>query len=100
MTILTVGIDLAKNVFAVHGVNEAGKADLVRPAVPRDKLHELMPDRLFRTIDYGIQEVLGALKSGEIDPDDRRWYTMRHYVFLSEVERTYRQVALDGRVLA
>ena len=42
MTILTVGIDLAKNVFAVHGVNEAGKADLVRPAVPRDKLHELL----------------------------------------------------------
>ena len=41
-TILTVGIDLAKNVFAVRGVNEAGKADLVRPAVPRDKLHELM----------------------------------------------------------
>ena len=27
MTILTVGIDLAKNVFAVHGVNEAGKAE-------------------------------------------------------------------------
>ena len=23
MTILTVGIDLAKNVFALHGVNEA-----------------------------------------------------------------------------
>ena len=42
MTILTVGIDLAKNVFAVHGVNEAGKADLVRPAVPRDKLYALI----------------------------------------------------------
>jgi len=42
MTILTVGIDLAKNVFAVHGINEAGKAELVRPAVPRDKLHELL----------------------------------------------------------
>lgn len=42
MTILTVGIDLAKNVFAVHGVNAAGKAELVRPAVPRDKLHELI----------------------------------------------------------
>ena len=26
MTILTVGIDLAKNVFAVHGVNEAGRS--------------------------------------------------------------------------
>lgn len=42
MTILTVGIDLAKNVFAVHSVNEAGKAELVRPTVPRDKLHELI----------------------------------------------------------
>lgn len=28
MTILTVGIDLAKNVFAVHGVNESGAAQL------------------------------------------------------------------------
>ena len=42
MTILTVGIDLAKNVNAVHGVNEASKAELTRPAVPRDKLHELI----------------------------------------------------------
>ena len=42
MSILTVGIDLAKNVFAVHGVNDAGKAELVRPAVPRAQLHELI----------------------------------------------------------
>jgi transposase len=34
-----VGIDLAKNVFALDGVNDLGKAELVRPAVPRDKLH-------------------------------------------------------------
>ena len=55
MTILTVGIDLAKNVFAVHGVNEAGKAELVRPAVPRDKLHELiasLPPCLIGEIDH------------------------------------------------
>jgi hypothetical protein len=31
MVIVTVGIDLAKNVFAVHGVDETGKAVLVRP---------------------------------------------------------------------
>ena len=30
MAILTVGIDLAKNVFAVHGVDAAGKAALAR----------------------------------------------------------------------
>ncbi len=42
MTIVTIGIDLAKNVFAVHGVNEAGKAELVRPDVKRAKLLELI----------------------------------------------------------
>jgi transposase len=31
MTIVCVGIDLAKNVFAVHGINEAGRPELVRP---------------------------------------------------------------------
>ena len=40
MTIVTVGIDLAKNVFAVHGVNEAGKPELMRPSVARTKSHE------------------------------------------------------------
>lgn len=42
MAILTVGIDLAKNVFAVHGINELGRAELVRPSVARDKLHEMI----------------------------------------------------------
>ncbi len=42
MSIITVGIDLAKNVFAVHGVDENGKAALVKPKVPRDKLLELV----------------------------------------------------------
>jgi hypothetical protein len=42
MAIVTVGIDLAKNVFAMHGVNEAGKPELVRPEVPRGKLLELV----------------------------------------------------------
>jgi hypothetical protein len=42
MVILTVGIDLAKNVFRVHGVNRAGKPELVKSAVARDKLLELI----------------------------------------------------------
>ena len=40
MTIVTVGIDLAKNVFAVHGAGETGKPARVRPAVARAKLLE------------------------------------------------------------
>src|SRR5437763_10525983 len=42
MATVYVGIDLAKNVFAVHGVNEAGRPELVRPSVARAKLHELV----------------------------------------------------------
>ena len=42
MAIVSVGIDLAKNVFAVHGVDESGKPALVRPSVPRTRLLELI----------------------------------------------------------
>lgn len=41
-TVAVVGIDLAKNVFAVHGVNALGKAVLVKPNVKRDQLLELL----------------------------------------------------------
>ncbi len=42
MAMIAMGIDLAKNVFAVHGVDEAGKAVLVKPSVRRDALLELI----------------------------------------------------------
>jgi hypothetical protein len=42
MAIVTVGIDLAKNVFAVHGVDENDKPVLDRPEVTRAKLLQLI----------------------------------------------------------
>ena len=42
MAIVTVGIDFAKNVFALHGVDESGKPVLVRPEVARAKLLALV----------------------------------------------------------
>jgi transposase len=42
MPIVHVGIDLAKNVFALHGVDEGGRAALVRPSIRRDQLLELV----------------------------------------------------------
>jgi hypothetical protein len=33
MAIIAIGIDLAKNVFALHEVDATGKAVLVRPAI-------------------------------------------------------------------
>lgn len=58
MAILYVGVDLAKNVFAVHGVNEAGRPELVRPAVPRARLHELIASLPPCTI--GMEACTGA----------------------------------------
>ena len=42
MSIITIGIDLAKNVFAVHGVDDNGKAALVKPKVARGELAALI----------------------------------------------------------
>ena len=42
MAIVTVGIDLAKNVFAVDGADESGKTTLRQPKVPRAKFLKLV----------------------------------------------------------
>ena len=42
MSIVFVGIDLAKNVFALHGVSAAGAVQLRQPEVARAKLNELV----------------------------------------------------------
>lgn len=45
MTIIVTGIDLAKNVFAVHGVNGGGVAQMRQPKVARAKLGVLSQAR-------------------------------------------------------
>ena len=42
MSIIVIGIDLAKNIFAVHGINHDGKAELVKPRVNREQLLPLI----------------------------------------------------------
>lgn len=42
MNIVTVGIDLAKNIFALHGIDQSGRAVLVKPKVARGQLLELI----------------------------------------------------------
>lgn len=42
MRIITVEIDLAKKVFAVHGVDATGKAVLIKPKVTREQLLPLI----------------------------------------------------------
>ena len=42
MIIVTLGIDLAKNIFALHGVTANGRVALQRPTLRRDKLEALI----------------------------------------------------------
>ena len=58
MAIIAVGIDLAKNVFAVHGVDEAGRVQLRQPKVARAKLNALIASVPPCTI--GIEACSGA----------------------------------------
>ena len=58
MAILYVGVDLAKNVFALHAVDEAGRPALVRPSVARAKLLDLVASLPACTI--GMEACSGA----------------------------------------
>jgi transposase len=58
MAIVFVGIDLAKNVFALHGVDEHGKPVFVRCSVARAKLLEVVA--ALRPCTIGMEACSGA----------------------------------------
>ena len=58
MSIGFVGFDLAKNVFALHGVNAAGAVQLRQPKVTRARLDEWVAALPVCTI--GIEACSGA----------------------------------------
>lgn len=96
--------NLAYRVRDVVGETEVTIADsdpdLRDYNVAFDRLLRVLDFKPRRTIEEGIVEIVGALRSGLFDPDDRRWYTLRQYRFLAEVERTWNSVAMDGSVLS
>ena len=62
-----------------------------------DKIQRVLGFRAEKSIDDGIREVLGALRDGVVDPEERRHYTLRQYVFLREAERAHRELSIDGQ---
>jgi nucleoside-diphosphate-sugar epimerase len=64
-----------------------------------EKIARVLGFRPEKSIDDGIREVLGALREGAVDPEERRNYTLRQYVFLREAERAHSELALEGRLL-
>jgi nucleoside-diphosphate-sugar epimerase len=64
-----------------------------------EKVRRVLDFRVEVSIDDGIREVLGALRDGTVDPDERRWYTLKQYLFLRDAERAHRELAIDGKLL-
>jgi hypothetical protein len=64
------------------------------------KIHVVLGFKETQGIEDGIREVLAALKSGQLDPDERRWYTLKQYLFLREAERAVADLAIDGTLLS
>ncbi len=98
--ILNLAFRVRDAVPATEVVHAPTDPDLRDYNVSFDKVHRGLDFRATRSLDDGIREVLGALRDGAVDPDDRRWYTLRQYSFLRDAERTYRDLAIDGRILS
>lgn len=76
-----------------------GDPDLRNYNVSFEKIKTALDFQTQYTIEDGVDEVVKALRDGRLNPDDRRWYTLKTYLFLEEVERTYRSLSLNGLIL-
>lgn len=65
-----------------------------------EKIERVLGWKAAHGIDDGIREVHGALHDGRVDPDDRRWYTLKQYLFLREAERAVADLAINGQLLS
>ena len=86
MAIVTLGIDLAKNVFALHGVDATGMAVLVRPSAAfrcgkRPKRRITWRWRWAKSSMPAMAWLLFVLKKVEDDPTifpRGKWATLQH----------------------
>jgi nucleoside-diphosphate-sugar epimerase len=98
--ILNLGYRVRDAVPGTHVEISGSDPDLRDYNVNFDKIQRVLDWKPGRSIDDGIASVLSALRAGTVDPDDRRCYTLKQYVFLADVERSFREVAIDGNVLS
>ena len=65
MEITTVGLDIAKRVFQLHGVDAAGKAVLRRKCNGRKYWHSSRPYRLvWSALRLAARRIIGHARSG------------------------------------
>ena len=63
------------------------------------KFHERLGFKASRSVQDGIVEIVEALRTGRLVPEDPHWFTLRYYKMLLDAERLFKQFNLDGRIL-
>lgn len=100
LQILTLALRVRDEVPGTQVVHAFTDPELRDYNVSFDKARTVLGFLPAIEIEDGVRDVLAALRSGQLDPDDRRWYTLRQYLFLREAERAVAELALDGGVLS
>lgn len=88
--------DAIGNTEVVHAPTDP---DLRDYNVAFDRVRQELDFNARFSIDDGIREVHDALKKGTVDPDERRFYTLKQYLFLREAERAFSDLSIAGRLL-
>ena len=98
--ILNLAFRVRELIASTEVVHSPTDPDLRDYNVAFEKIEQTLDYRAKVTIEDGVAEVLNALKIGALDPDERRWYTLRHYRFLVDAEQVMRDIGISGRLLS
>lgn len=99
LRILNLAFRVRDAVPGTEIVHAATDPDLRDYNVSFEKIEKTLDWRAKYSVDDGVREVLASLRDGGLDPDERRYYTVRQYLFLREAENTMRALHLDGTLL-
>tara|TARA_B100000609_G_C17222527_1_gene441322 strand:- start:11466 stop:12497 length:1032 start_codon:yes stop_codon:yes gene_type:complete len=109
---LILNVGASENNFQVFQVANMAKeilTDIEIVKVPDDpdkRSYNVSFEKIKKQFDFvpekspkqGFQEIISALSYGALDPEDRRWQTTKYYEFLMDVEQTFRNVSIDGKI--
>lgn len=93
--------------YRIHDLVPGTEVDIISVTDPDERNYNVCFDRIERelgfratkSIEDGAKEIIAALRSGIIDPDDPRCYTVQYYRFLDQVEHLHRELSIDGSIL-
>ncbi|MDH3727423.1 MAG: hypothetical protein OER77_07820 [Myxococcales bacterium] len=76
-----------------------GNPDVRSYLVSFQKIADKLGFECLHALKTGAKEVFDAIKSGDVDPDDPRWITVKWYKNLMEMHDFIKGIEIDGALL-